>query len=165
MSYPNIVPCHSPNYRKSKGKRNITCVIIHATATSGLQSPKEWLCDPASQVSAHYLIDVDGTIYQLVDDNDIAWHAGVSEWKGQDNVNNFSIGIELVNANDGKMEYPEEQRTSLCGLVAEICETHNIGASDVVGHLDIAPGRKTDPANFPWDDFRMDLVKLEGSGL
>ena len=161
MSYPNIVPCSSPNRRKVKGKRAITCVVIHATATSGLASPKEWLCDPASEVSAHYLMDVDGTIYQLVDDNDVAWHAGVSEWNGQENVNDFSIGIELVNANDGKMPYPEAQLKSLVGLVAEICEVNNITAKDVVGHLDVAPGRKTDPAAFPWDDFRIDLSTQE----
>ena len=161
MSYPDIVPCKSPNYRKCKIDRLVTCVVIHATATSGLESPKEWLCDPASQVSAHFLLDVDGTIYQLVDENDIAWHAGVSEWGGKQNVNDFSIGIELVNANDGKMPYPESQLKSLVGLVADICEFHNITASDVVGHLDIAPGRKTDPANFPWSDFRMDLVSQE----
>lgn len=162
--YPNIIPCQSPNRRKVKGKRVISCVVIHATATSGLQSPKQWLCDPASEVSAHYLMDVDGTIYQLVDDNDVAWHAGVSEWNGQENVNDFSIGIELVNANDGKMQYPDDQLKSLIMLVAEICEQNNITAKDVVGHKDIAPGRKTDPANFPWDDFRMDLVRYEGSG-
>lgn len=161
MSYPNIIPCKSPNYRKGPKNRKITCVVLHATATSGLQSPKEWLCDPASQVSSHFLIDLDGTIYQLVDDNDIAWHAGVSEWKGQDNVNDFSIGIELVNANDGKMPYPPEQLSSLVGLVAEICEVNNITATDVIGHRDIAPGRKTDPAGFPFDDFRMDLIKQE----
>lgn len=161
MSFPNIIPCKSPNYRKVNSKRKITCVIIHATATSGIESPKEWLCDPASQVSAHFLLDVDGSIYQLVDDNDIAWHAGVSEWKGQENVNNFSIGIELVNSNDGKMTYPEEQLKSLVCLVAEICEVNNITASDVIGHKDIAPGRKTDPANFPWDDFRLDLASQE----
>lgn len=158
MSFPNIIPHRSPNYRKVNKARKVTCVVIHATATSGLTSPLEWLCNPESKVSAHYLIDLNGDIYQLVEENDIAWHAGESEWGGQKSVNSFSIGIELVNANDGKMEYPAEQVESCLGLVKSICKDYAIGPKDVIGHFDIAPGRKTDPAGFKFDDFRMSLV-------
>lgn len=157
---PKSTWCGSPNFRKGNG-RKITCVVIHATATSGLVSPKEWLCNPASKVSAHYLIGRDGQILQLVHEADIAWHAGQSTWKGKNGVNAFSVGIELVNANDGIMPYPDEQLDSAAALVAGICQEYAIVIEDVVGHLDIAPGRKTDPAAFPWEDFRR-RVKVAG---
>src|SRR3990167_6933791 len=106
--FTGIVHDASPNYRAGN-KRKITCVILHATARSGIVSPLEWLTSPQSKVSAHYLIGKDGKIYQLVDDEDIAWHAGISYWRGKENVNTFSVGIELVNANDGKDSYPQAQ--------------------------------------------------------
>lgn len=156
----NVELCPSPNFRKAVGSRPITCVIIHATATSGIDSPKAWLCNPESKVSAHYLIGKDGKTYQLVAENDIAWHAGESAWRGKNNVNAFSIGIELVNANDEKDPYPESQVETCAQLVAAICNGNGIACQDVVGHKDIAPGRKTDPAGFPFDDFRMRLIEL-----
>lgn len=149
--------CPSPNFRHAEG-RKVTCVIIHATATSGLDSPKEWLCDQASRVSAHYLIGLDGKILHLVHESNIAWHAGESEWCGKDDVNAFSVGIELVNSNDGKMPYPEAQLSACASLVKDICADYSIKMEDVIGHMDIAPGRKTDPADFPWEDFRSRLA-------
>lgn len=143
----------SPNFHAGRA-HPISCVVMHATATSGLDSPKAWLCNPDSKVSAHYLIDLDGTILHLVHESDVAWHAGESEWKGQPNVNAYSVGLELVNSNDEKMEYPEAQLAAAAALVVAICKDYGVKLEDVVGHLDIAPGRKTDPAAFPWDDFR-----------
>lgn len=143
----------SPNFTFING-RKITCVVLHATATSGLDSPLDWLCNPQSKVSAHYLIDLDGTIYHLVHESNIAWHAGESLWQGRPDVNIFSVGIELVNANDGIMPYPKDQLAYCAALVKNICSDNNIKPGDVVGHCDIAPGRKTDPANFPWTSFR-----------
>jgi N-acetylmuramoyl-L-alanine amidase len=156
---PPIQQFPSPNFRKWPNKRKVTCVVIHATATAKLSSPLEWLTIPESKVSAHYLIDLDGGVYQLVDENDVAWHGGQSSWKGKDHVNDFSIGIELVNSNDGIMEYPEPQIEACRSLVASICLERNIASDDVIGHLHIAPGRKPDPANFPWDDFKLRLYK------
>lgn len=157
---PVIEKRFSPNFRRCNGERKVTCVIIHATATSGIESPLAWLSNKDSKVSAHYLIGLDGRTIQLVDERNVAWHAGESVWKDQPNVNSFSIGIELVNANDEKMAYPEEQLTSCAGLVADICLARKLSPADVIGHKDIAPGRKTDPAGFPWDDFRLHLVDL-----
>ncbi len=154
---PEIRQVPSPNFRKYAKKRAVTTVIIHSTATAKLASPLEWLTLPESQVSAHYLIDVDGIVIQLVQENDVAWHAGESEWKGQKNVNGFSIGIELVNANDGIMIYPEAQIEACRQLVAAICLERKIRSDDVVGHKDIAPNRKTDPAGFDLEDFRARL--------
>ncbi len=152
--------CPSPNFLSAKS-RKITCVIIHATATSGIESPKAWLCNPDSKVSAHYLVDRDGKIYHLVRESNIAWHAGESEWRGVHGVNHISVGIELVNSNDGRMPYTEEQLAACASLVRPICKDYEIGIEDVVGHLDIAPGRKTDPAAFPWDEFRTLLAAKE----
>lgn len=158
---PPLKKVGSPNFTRGKD-RKISAVVIHATATGGLQSPLEWLCLPASKVSAHYLIDKDGSIYQLVDEKNIAWHAGESFWNGQAHVNVFSVGIELVNHNDGIYPYPEEQLQACAELVIAICRDYRVEAKDVVGHCDIALGRKTDPAGFPWEEFK---AKLAHAGI
>lgn len=155
---PPFKKVSSPNFTRAKD-RKITCVVIHATATGGLASPLEWLTLPASKVSAHYLIDKDGSIYGLVEEKNIAWHAGESFWQNQAHVNAFSIGIELVNPNDGFYPYPEEQVQACADLVISICRDFAITAQDVIGHKDVALGRKTDPAGFCWDDFRSRLAK------
>lgn len=155
---PPFTKASSPNFSRSKS-RKISCVVIHATATGGLASPLEWLCLPASKVSAHYLIDKDGTIYQLVQEKDIAWHAGESFWNGQAHVNAFSIGIELVNPNDGVYPYPEEQKQACAELVISICKEYGIPAKDVVGHCHVALGRKTDPAGWDWEEFYARLAR------
>lgn len=99
------------------------------------------------EVAPHYLIDRKGNIYQLVDESDIAYHAGVSEMKdGRTNVNTFSIGVEILNAQDD--EYTEAEYAAVRNLIAELKKTYPI--KYVVGHDDIAPGRKTDPWNFEW---------------
>lgn len=154
---PPIVHTPSPNFRRTPG-RQVSCVIIHATATAGLSSPLNWLRAAESKVSAHYLIDVTGLVYQLVHEEDVAWHAGQSLWMGRANVNDFSIGIELVNANDGIMPYPEPQLAACAQLVKAICSEKFIAKENVVGHADIAPGRKNDPLAFPWADFRQRLA-------
>lgn len=143
----------SPNFTPMDPGRTITCVILHATATKDKNSPLEWLCDPKSQVSAHYMIDQLGMIYHLVHEQNIAWHAGESEFDGMSGVNNFSVGIELVNPNDGT-DFDSAQLTACADLVAAICLDYDIKKEAVVGHADIAPGRKTDPLGFPWDNFR-----------
>jgi N-acetylmuramoyl-L-alanine amidase len=148
----------SPNCFTPKTKRKITALIIHSTATSGIDSPREWLSSPESKVSAHYLIGRTGTIIQMVEDKDVAYHAGKSEWRGVKGVNAFSIGIELVNSNDGIMDYPEDQIAALVSISVPICKENGIKLADVVGHKDIAPGRKNDPAGFQWDDFKSRLT-------
>jgi N-acetyl-anhydromuramyl-L-alanine amidase AmpD len=98
-------------------------------------------------VSAHYLIDRRGTVYRLVDDKDIAYHAGTSKMPdGRKNVNDFSIGIEMMNTEDG--QYTKAQYAAVNSLVDSLKSRYPI--KSVVGHADIAPGRKTDPWNFDW---------------
>lgn len=149
----------SPNFFIPKTKRKITALVIHATATSGIDSPRDWLTNAASKVSAHYLIGRTGVILQLVEDKAVAYHAGESEWNGIKGLNPVSIGIELVNANDGVMDWPKDQIDALFSIAVPICKENGIKLVNVVRHLDIAPGRKTDPAGFPWGDFLMDLAK------
>ncbi len=156
---PISIWARSPNYKHGR-PGNITCVVIHATATSGVESPLEWLRNPESKVSAHYLISLDGTIYHLVHESDTAWHAGESEWNGEPYVNDFSVGIELVNANDGQMPYPKDQIAACVNLTRAICSDWAISPQNVIGHADIAPGRKTDPMAFPWYEFRARLAEI-----
>lgn len=145
-----IVEHPSPNH----GERSlpVSMIVIHYTETEGCDEALRTLCDPSSPhpVSAHYLIDRDGTSYRLVDESRRAWHAGRSFWKGIEDCNSASIGIELVNS--GSEAFPSAQIGALASLCADIMARHAI--TDIVGHSDIAPGRKRDPGPlFPWKAF------------
>jgi len=141
----------SPNQSMRKGPK-IDMVVIHATASDSYESSLDWMMNPKSQVSAHYLIGKDGKGCQLVKESKKAWHAGKSEWLGEIDCNNFSIGIELVNLNDGKDQYPDIQLSTLCVLLVDIMKAYpQITIDRIVGHNQIAPGRKSDPGIlFPW---------------
>lgn len=145
----------------------IDTVVIHATGKGGLDAALSWLCKPGSGVSAHFVIGKDGTIYRLVAESEKAWHAGESKWGGRDRVNEFSIGIELVNDNDGIDPYPEDQIRSLVRLIAELrIDYPTIAYENIVGHFQVAPKRKSDPGPlFPWVVFASALRDLErGAG-
>jgi N-acetyl-anhydromuramyl-L-alanine amidase AmpD len=172
MDRPPSTWTPSPNFRACAPGRPITCVVIHATATAGADSPRAWLCDPKSQVSAHYLIDPAGAIWHLVHEQDIAWHCNPSIWRGQTGVNAFSVGIELVNPNDGATPYPQAQLEACADLAAAICLEHGIRLEDVVGHVDVVHGATpeetarllrdhSDPKGLPWDVFRA-LLRARG---
>lgn len=135
----------SPNF----DARRANLVVLHHTSDSTLDEALSTLTNPARKVSAHYLIGRDGEIVQLVDEADRAWHAGVSWWGGSTDVNSASIGIELDN--DGDEPFAEAQIDALLALLADIMQRNNIPGANVVGHMDVAPGRKVDPsAYFPW---------------
>jgi N-acetyl-anhydromuramyl-L-alanine amidase AmpD len=147
---------HSPNHSSRNGSA-IKMIVLHATAGS-YESSLQWLCNPASQVSTHYLIDRDGSIDQLVPDSLAAWHAGRSAWMGMksEQIQHCSIGIELVNRNNGHDIYPDAQLASASALCRDMIARYNIERADVVRHKDIAipKGRKSDPAApFPWPAF------------
>jgi N-acetylmuramoyl-L-alanine amidase len=128
-------------------------VVLHYTGMNSAKDAFDRLCDPEAEVSAHYLIDDGGTIFQLVQETDRAWHAGVSYWRGATNINDRSIGIEIVNPGHefGYRPFPEVQMTSVETLLAEILARHDIPPNRVVGHSDIAPERKQDPGElFDW---------------
>lgn len=115
------------------------------------------LCDPQAQVSCHYVIARDGQVTQLVQEDQRAWHAGAGEWRGQGDINSRSIGIELDNAGDHP--FPEPQMAALEPLLKGILQRWSISTGNVIGHSDMAPGRKTDPGP------RFDWTRLAHQGL
>ena len=135
---------HSPRSPNSKVK----ALVIHYTELNKAQSLKR-LTLPEAQVSCHYLIDPQGKIYSLVPEHLCAWHAGKSYWRGEHSVNDFSIGVELVNS--GNEPFPQAQMKSLVRLATDIVGYYRIGAGGVLAHSDIAPTRKRDPGKlFDW---------------
>lgn len=157
--YLNIWWIQSPNYGVRPTNQVVDTIVIHSTVIPTLEKTTQAFQDPKTQVSSHFTVGRDGSIIQNVSTFDRAWHAGVGfDVAGRDNPNNYSIGIELVNLNDGKDPYPEAQITALCGLIAEMRRRYPI--TQIVSHEFIAqpPGRKSDPKNFPW-------YKLEYMGL
>ena len=148
-----IAPRPSPNRSPRIPGDPIDLICLHATVGS-FSSALSWLRNPSSGVSTHYLISKQGDIANLVDETEQAWHAGVSFWRGRTDINRYSIGIELENANDGKDPYPEAQRDALAWLVNIICFRRCIpkDRQHIVTHYEIAPRRKSDPAGFSMPD-------------
>ncbi|WP_417452126.1 N-acetylmuramoyl-L-alanine amidase [Kordiimonas sp.] len=146
-SYP------SPNWNERPAGAVIDTVVLHYTGMRSGRDALTRLCDATAEVSAHYLLEEDGRVFRLVDERKRAWHAGVSHWRGRDNLNHTSIGIELVNPGHefGYRPFPKAQITSLLSLLEGIAQRHHIQQNGFVGHSDIAPSRKQDPGElFPW---------------
>jgi LysM repeat protein len=156
---PTITWVGSPNFNQRSNPNDIWAIVIHSTANSSLEGVINWFNNPQALVSAHYSIGKDGRIVQHVRDENRAWHAGKSEWKGVPNVNNYAIGIELVNLNDGQDPYPEEQHQANVQLCITMCRKHNIQPENIMGHLDIAvpQGRKTDPRGYDLERLRREV--------
>ncbi len=143
----------SPNYNDRRNGRQPDMIVIHYTGMPTAIGALERLCDPKAEVSAHYLIEKNGKIWQMVDEENRAWHAGVSQWQGVKDINSCSIGIELENGGHevGYESFPQIQIDVLIQLCREIMSRHDIVAERVIGHEHIAPGRKLDPGpTFPW---------------
>lgn len=133
----------------------IDTIVLHATELPLYEMVEAVFMSLEYKVSSHYTIDREGTVYSHVNESHRAWHAGASLMPdGRVRVNDFSIGIELVNANDGIDPYPKPQIESLKTLISDIRTRHAI--IHLVSHAEIAtpPGRKSDPRNFPWDEIR-----------
>ncbi len=145
-----IIDRPSPNFGSRKGGWGIDLIVLHYTAMDSAEAALERLCDPETEVSSHYLIAKDGTLYRLVDEKHRAWHAGAGAWAGHDDVNSRSLGIELDN--DGTCGFSEALMTTLEALLAEVLERHHLPAKAVIGHADMAPDRKQDPGPyFDWE--------------
>lgn len=132
----------------------VSMVVLHYTGMQSGDEALERMRDPAAKVSAHYMIDEDGTVSRLVSEDKRAWHAGKSYWRGITDVNSASVGIELVNPGHewGYRPFPDEQMDALIPLLAAIMRRHGIAPANVVGHSDIAPVRKQDPGElFDWE--------------
>jgi N-acetylmuramoyl-L-alanine amidase len=139
----------SPNFGERRGGLRPDLVVIHYTAMPDLAAARDRLCDPAAEVSAHYLIAADGTVLALVPEEARAWHAGAGSWGGAGDINSRSIGIEL--ANDGLGPFAAAQVAALEALLAGVMARWRVPPERVIGHSDMAPDRKGDPgARFDW---------------
>ena len=148
-----ITAIERPSPNRGERKTAIDMLLFHYTGMESAQAALERLCDPATAVSAHYLIEEDGTLHRLVDDAQRAWHAGVGSWAGDTDVNSRAIGIELQNPGHefGYRDFPAAQIAVLERLSRYLITKHSIPARHVLGHSDVAPGRKQDPGErFPW---------------
>jgi N-acetylmuramoyl-L-alanine amidase len=131
----------------------IDMLVLHYTGMRDGRAALERMCDPQAKVSAHYMIEEDGTVYALVEEDRRAWHAGAGSWRGHDDINSRSIGIELVNPGHefGYRPFPAAQMEALAPLAQSILARHPIPPRNVVGHADVAPVRKEDPGElFDW---------------
>ncbi|MDJ0825105.1 MAG: N-acetylmuramoyl-L-alanine amidase [Rhodobacter sp.] len=139
----------SPNFGDRRDGARPDLVVLHYTAMPTADGALAWLCDPASEVSAHYLIAKTGETYRVVEEDRRAWHAGAGAWGAVRDVNSRSIGIELDNI--GAEPFPEPQMAALEALLRDIVQRWSIPPERVIAHSDMAPGRKIDPgARFDW---------------
>lgn len=148
-----MIPRPSPNHDARPAGLGIDLLLIHYTGTAGAEESLARLCDPVERLSAHYLIDETGTVYALVAEDRRAWHAGVSSWAGESDINGCSVGIELANPGHefGYRPFPEAQIKALEALAPDILARHAIPPRRVLGHSDVAPARKKDPGElFDW---------------
>jgi len=147
----DIIDSLSPNF--DARDQAISMVVLHYTGMRDAESAIAWLRNPESRVSCHYLIAEDGQILRMVAEENRAWHAGLSYWRGISAVNGCSVGIEIVNPGHefGYRPFTEEQMDALIPLLAGIVDRHQVPRANVVGHSDVAPARKQDPGElFDW---------------
>ena len=161
--YPlaRIVP--SPNH--GERLRPISMLILHYTGMPTASSALDLLRDPTAEVSAHYFVEEDGGVLQLVPEARRAWHAGKSFWGGETDVNSASIGVEIVHpGHDDPRPYPARQIAAVAALARDICERRGIAKERVLAHSDIAVRRKVDPVSFSpgtrWLSRALDIIWL-----
>jgi len=150
---PAIRDLPSPNHEPRPEGVAVDTLVIHYTGMESAAAALIRMNDPKAAVSAHYLVDEDGSITRLVPEELRAWHAGIASWRGETNINDRSIGIELVNPGHefGYRPFPETQMAALVALLKDILVRHPIPPSRVLGHSDVAPERKRDPGElFDW---------------
>ncbi len=149
----DVVP--SPNHDERRQGRVPDLILLHYTGMKTGEAALRRLCAPDSDVSSHYVVFEDGRIVQCVPEGFRAWHAGVSFWAGESDINSCSIGIEIVNPGHefGYPDFPLRQIAAAISLCRSIITRRGpIGANRVLAHSDVAPSRKQDPGEkFPWD--------------
>jgi N-acetylmuramoyl-L-alanine amidase len=146
-----IIDAPSPNF--DDRALPVSMVVLHYTGMQDAASAIARLRDPEAKVSCHYLVSEDGQVLRMVDEEKRAWHAGQSWWRGLQDINSASIGIEIVNPGHefGYRPFPREQMEALIVVLADIVRRRSIRPVNVVGHSDIAPARKVDPGElFDW---------------
>jgi N-acetylmuramoyl-L-alanine amidase len=152
----------SPNIEPRKNGLKPSILLLHYTGMDSAEKACDWLCRAESKVSCHYLVDEQGQITQMVDEGLRAWHAGEGTWRGADDVNSMSIGIEIQNSGHSSVyeEFPKAQMDAVIALSRDIVQRHEIKPERVLAHSDIAPARKIDPGEkFDWA-----LLYREGIG-
>ncbi len=151
--FPDAEVCPSPNFGERAAGKSVDMIILHYTGMESTEKAQAWLCNPQSQVSSHYLVQEDGRVVQMVPETKRAWHAGKSFWRGETDINSRSIGIEIANPGHA-YDYPDfstEQIRSVIELCRNCVAKWAIPVDRVLGHSDVAPGRKVDPGEkFPW---------------
>lgn len=153
--YNKFLWIQSPNFNHRPVGTDIDTIVLHATVIPTLEATTEAFQRAASQVSAHFTVGKDGSYIQNVDTFERAWHAGVSvDVAGRHNVNDFSIGIEMVNLDDGKDPWPDAQVQVVHNIIKGLMRRFHI--KQIVSHEFIAlpVGRKPDPVGFPWEKLR-----------
>nr|HIL74870.1 N-acetylmuramoyl-L-alanine amidase [Rhodospirillales bacterium] len=157
-----IISFPSPNYNDRPPGTEIDILVFHYTGMPKPAQALERMCDPDVKVSAHYLIDKDGQLFQLISEEKRAWHAGISSWRNNYNINDRSIGIELANPGHefGYQKFPTRQIDTLIEIAKDIIKRHPVPARNIIGHSDIAPARKKDPGEF----FDWHKLALKGIG-
>jgi N-acetylmuramoyl-L-alanine amidase len=153
----------SPNYDERNADDPVDVLVLHYTGMQTAAEALSRMCDPQAQVSAHYMVDEEGSIYKLVEEKNRAWHAGISCWKGRASLNYTSIGIEIANPGHewGYRAFPLPQMAAIKVLCKDILSRHDIPPENVVGHSDIAPNRKEDPGElFDWPSLAKDGIGL-----
>jgi N-acetylmuramoyl-L-alanine amidase len=154
-----VVP--SPNHGPRRDGPRADMILLHYTGMQSSQAALERLCDPEAKVSSHYLVFEDGEVVQMVPEALRAQHAGVSLWRGDDDINSRSIGIEIANPGHefGYPEFSKPQIDAVIALCRDIIARVKIPPDYVLAHSDVAPTRKQDPGEkFPW-------AKLHESGV
>lgn len=144
----------SPNHGERREGRRPDLLLLHYTNMASAGEALQWLCNPVSEVSAHYFVFENGQVLQLVPEARRAWHAGRSGWGADDDINSCSIGVEIANAGHagGLPPFPDAQIEAVAALARDIVGRWRIRADRVLAHSDVAPGRKADPGErFPWD--------------
>ena len=161
MTLLNFRERASPNHGDRGRPPRIDTLVLHYTGMQSAAAALDRLCDPASRVSAHYVVEEDGAIWRLVPESLRAFHAGRSCWEGDSDLNFVSIGIEIVNPGHewGYRRFPEAQMAAVEHLCGDILSRHPIPPQRVVAHSDIAPDRRSDPGEL------FDWPRLAGSGI
>jgi N-acetylmuramoyl-L-alanine amidase len=157
----NFIEAVSPNFNERTVPPDI--IVLHYTGMQTGEAALERLCDPEAKVSSHYLVEEDGRVFRLVAEERRAWHAGLSFWKGETDINGRSIGIEIVNPGHefGYRPFPQAQIDAVIELLSDIRSRWQIEDARIIAHSDVAPARRNDPGElFPWK-----ILAQAGHGL
>ncbi len=165
---PSIQELPSPNQDDRPAGVPIDVLILHYTGMQSAQAAVDRLRDPEARVSSHYVVDEDGAVLRLVPEERRGYHAGISYWRGNTELNGRSIGIEIVNPGHewGYRDFPVLQLAAVCDLCLSILSRHAIPARNIVAHSDVAPDRKDDPGEkFDWEQLARNGVGLWPFGV